>query len=139
VKSIQGVEAKPRQVRERTSATSTEQVAVGSEVQRLLTDINNHNTRIRELISAKDFPVIKKESVQLREDVKALVKNSTELPQADQTRLEQRMNHVVDLTEKIERNADQSDASDLRSLEQKLQAQIKNIQKLVTGTAEKNR
>jgi len=139
VKSIQGVGGKPRQVRERTSATSPEQVAVGSEVQRLLTDINNHNTRIRELISAKDFAVIKKESVQLREDVKALVKNSTELSQEDQTRLEQRMNHIVDLTERIERNADQSDASDLRSLEQKLQAQIKNIQKLVTGTAEKNR
>jgi hypothetical protein len=103
-----------------------------ADMDRLVTDINNHNRRLGELITAKDTSQIKREAAQLREDARSLARKSTGLAPSEQNRLEQRRDDVATLTERIEKNVDHSEFAAAETAYQRLQTEIERIQSLTS-------
>ena len=50
-----------------------------ADMDRLLTDVGNHNRKLGELLTSRDLSQIKQEAQYLREDVKSLARKSTGL------------------------------------------------------------
>lgn len=98
-----------------------------ADMDRLSTDIQNHNRKLGEVITAKDAEQVRKGAVALREDVKSLNRKSVGLSSAEQQTLSQRMNELIAITDRIEKSAAGSDFNTLRSDYRKLQAQVSAI------------
>src|SRR5258706_4275945 len=63
-----------------------------ADIDGLLTDIQNHNRQLADVISSKDTSEVKKEASALREDVKSFVRKSTGLSATESAQLQQKMN-----------------------------------------------
>lgn len=101
-----------------------------ADMNRLLTDIENHNNQLSQVLTAKDAAAIKKSSFSLREDAKSLARKSTGLADQQKGQLEQRANEVADLTQKIDQAADKNDFAAAQAQYQGLQKQIAQLRQL---------
>ena len=102
---------------------------------RLLNDIENHNRKLSEVLTAKNLDQVKQETHYLREDVKSLDRKSVGLTDQQRAQLNEIRDRVVRLTEALESTAGDSKFDQAQTSYKQLQSSINSIQGLVSGTS----
>lgn len=107
--------------------------------ERLLTSISNHNRKLKKAISSQDLDEVKQTSSVLRNEVKALTKESTGLSEYDRARLEERIEDVVQISAGLERNAKKENYTALKENYERLQASLKKMESILSEDSQKVR
>jgi hypothetical protein len=103
------------------------------DMDRLLTDINNHNTHLGQLLAAKDSAGIQKSAASLREDVKSLTRKSTGLAEKENSKLQARLTEVTEVTQKLEGAAAKNDFVAAQAQYQKLQTEVNQLREIAAA------
>lgn len=107
--------------------------------EQLVADMRNHTQKLRALISDKHWDQAQVEARTLRDDLQALAKKASDLPEAKQQKVKETAAQAVELAQAIERNAEKNNLETAQTNYRKLQPLVAAIEAAFGAEPDKGR